>query len=69
MVVNKSTGEVIHDVKKTCQLEVKEDFDDFFIKLSAGFCRLIKASSENVITISCEDYKAPEQQFIFPYVY
>lgn len=69
MVVDKSTGAIIHDLKRTCQLDVKEDFDDYIHRLADGFCRLIKSSSENVIVISCEDYKNPEQKFIFPDVY
>lgn len=63
-VVDKNTGEVLHCVRRTCQCEVKEDFDDFLVKLSKGFARLIKSSSDNVIILSSEDYKSSEQKFI-----
>lgn len=64
-IIDKNTGEVLHDVRRTCQCEVKEDFDDFIKKLADGFCRLIKNSSDNVIILSSEDYKNPEQLFLF----
>lgn len=68
LVVNKSTGEVKHRVRKTCALDDTHDFDDFMIHLAEGFCRLIRQSSDNVITIDCEDYKKPQQLFL-PDVY
>ena len=64
-VIDKNTGEVIHNVRRTCQCEVKEDFDIFVHHLADGFCRLIKDSSDNVIILSSEDYKKPEEQFLF----
>lgn len=64
MVVDKSTGEIRHDIKKTCNLDVPEDFNVWFLKVSEGFMRLMKKSSDDVITISCEDYRRPEQQFL-----
>lgn len=65
LVVDKNTGEVLHRVRRTCQTDVKEDFDDFMHKLSDGFCRLIKASENNTIMISNENYKEPLQQFLY----
>ena len=66
-VVDKNTGEVVHDLKKTANLDVKEDFDEWMYKLSAGFIRLLKKSSDNIITISCEDYKKPQELFLDVY--
>lgn len=65
MVVNKDSGEIRHEIRRTCNLDVKEDFDLWFERVSAGFIRLMKQSSDNVITISCEDYKRPQEQFLF----
>ena len=65
LVVDKNTGEIIHDVKRTCQCEVRQDFEEFLHVLAEGFGRLIKESSDNLIILSSEDYKKPEDQFIF----
>lgn len=65
LVVDKNTGEVLHRVRRTCQTDVKQDFEDFFYKLADGFCRLIKESADNTIMISNEDYKEPMQQFLY----
>lgn len=65
LAVDKNSGEIKHRVRRTCQTEVKEDFNDFMHKLADGFCRLIVESSDNVIMISNEDYKNPQQQFVF----
>ena len=65
LAVDKNTGEVKHRVCRTCQTEIKEDFNDFMHKLADGFCRLIVDSSDNVIMISNEDYKNPEAKFLF----
>lgn len=67
MVVNKHTGEVIHDFRKTANLDVEQDFDEWFMKFARGFIRLLKKSSDNVINISCEDYKRPQQLFLDVY--
>lgn len=68
LVTDIHTGEIIHRIRKTCTLEIHEDFDDWMIRLAGGFCRLIKKSSDQVITISCEDYKQPQDLFL-PDVY
>lgn len=65
LAVDKNTGEVKHRVRRTCQTEVKEDFNAFMHKLADGFCRLIVQSSDNVIMISNEDYKNPDAKFLF----
>ena len=67
MVVDKNTGEIKHDFRKTANVDVIEDFDTWFMKFAAGFIRLIKKSSDNIITISCEDYKKPQELFLDVY--
>lgn len=66
-VISKATGEVLHDIRKTANLDVKEDFEDWFKRYPDGFIRLLKKSSDNIIVISSEDYKKPEQFFLDVY--
>ena len=66
-VISKSTGEVLHDIRKTANLDVKDDFDDWFMRYPDGFIRLLKKSSDNIIVISSEDYKKSEQLFLDVY--
>lgn len=67
IVCDKTTGEVLHNVNRTCQIEVSEDFDVYIHHLADGFIRLIKSSTNNVIQLT--SYDLPKEKELFSYVY
>lgn len=68
LVVDKASGEVLHELKRTVETDNHHDFDEYFLNVAKGFIRLIKKSSDNLITISCEDYNVKQASFL-PDVY
>lgn len=67
IVCDKNTGEVLHCINRTCQIEVPQDFDVYIHHLADGFIRLIKASPDNLIQLT--SYNLPKETDLFNYVY